>query len=1252
MTLVEKDIMDPAAGATQRKVDRPQISKPRNEHSHHRSNSRHYQEQKTVGEYSLHHLFNKFLPQADFKIRQCILEQGPRHDISIEFICGPGADPDFDNLIYAMAHITRRKPKPLVDTIMYWRQQRARGSNEPFYDMSSPSSHQTVSRRIAVDDIKLPTADHNQEGMSYEDSAYNSEYRVFVAIYLTCRVLIQVFNQAEASALSSSMQQKLESIIFERLQSLDPGMFIEQSFKRAIWEIYARLLGVMSSRVPSSVSTLFINDLTISQKELSTMSRTAPLRDVEVRLEMLIRAVRYVHVKTSPESAWRESCNFLFAFGDLLVNSHGAPLKYAYCNAFVDLLLPVASNWSSSLNTSKYREFHAIILPRITSIVAKPRHWSEALPFYSVLLCASPDDQFSNTWPLTLNGLQTKLKDRSTRAVALQAITRMVWTFLERVREVGTAIRRLEEIMKTVFPSSKKTSFSIDTVACEPLIELIRIIGYHNQEYCFSKIIFPLLNSDLFASGKDIKVEQLDPERMVVGIRAFLLIMTDLENGDSGKPPFPRFGSGGANSETAQTTTGVSGASAANLIGASVNLKPFASSRFGSSVRDYYTRFCEILGKITIVCDNAFGGQAVLDEKFGAVFTPKTPLVDTFTFARRADDHQGPTEQRLGFYELLHVAVQALPRSLSAHVQLKPLINLLCTCTAHVQSNIAVSSIQSLKSIARQSYAQNVTIGFARFIFNFDARYSTMSEEGLLGPDHIENTLSLYVDLLLIWIEEIKQKMRGAGVGPYNEATTGSRSRQLDLASVSNHVDEVESHGLFFLCSQSRRVRAFAVRVLKIVTEFDTALGRQSREQRIPRIIHIMEGDSQDVMDVNDESLSVAERSRLQKGRHKSSSQPTLIELSSSDVSYDSTLWFKVFPNIIRLSFERCIAVVMLGREIVCARLMQMQETITFLDSGMPPLPLSDANGVRTPHRIHSMSPQVLIEQWKLYLIMACTTVTNTGGQTQSQLDKSQHARKISKPAPPWQDKISSARALFAYVIPLLSASSSAIREAIVVALSSINTNLFRVLLESLQYAVTSCKDETKKKVGPHHRSGSNPRKSASTDRMRAEVAQIYRLTARFLQDPTILQDDWIITNLSTYARELMIFLGDSEVQNDWDSQKLRRQFCGLLEELANGLNRITDPFRYMSFESRRSAFALMEEWCGYFPIPKKPNQKDHPTPSIANQRFPDAREKHITASIEHEKRDLSVAALSAMAALCVSSHFPSHRFLTNHLLL
>ncbi len=39
----------------------------------------------------------------------------------VEEICGPRVDPQFDQLISALGHIARQKPKRLIDTLMLWR---------------------------------------------------------------------------------------------------------------------------------------------------------------------------------------------------------------------------------------------------------------------------------------------------------------------------------------------------------------------------------------------------------------------------------------------------------------------------------------------------------------------------------------------------------------------------------------------------------------------------------------------------------------------------------------------------------------------------------------------------------------------------------------------------------------------------------------------------------------------------------------------------------------------------------------------------------------------------------------------------------------------------------------------------------------------------------------------------------------------------------------------------------------------------
>jgi len=1070
-------------------------------------------------------------------------------------------------------------------------------------------------------------------------SVYQAEQRSSVSIYLLCRVLIEVYNKSDVAALNPELAKKVEEIIFSQLRAMEPEKdFHPYPFRYSTWKIYGQLLGVMSSSNFSSVSQRFLNELAFYQQDLSVKGGATAL--IDAKAELLILAMRHIHVRAQPDGLYKESCDFLYTVGEFFADSHGIQIKHAYCQILEDLVMPISARWSPVVNTQKWKDFLNMVNSRVSQMVVKPKHWREAFRLSIVILCASPTEYFASQWHSVATSQQAKLKDRAhSRETALQAICRLVWTYLYRVNEPSSSvIRKLEDVMKVILPSGKKSYLSNDPSFSEPIIETIRIIGSSYREFCFRNIIFPLVNSELFMSGKDTKVEQLEPEKMVIAIKAFLKIMADLESAEPGLPPFPRFSGGGLAMDprtvpgALHTSQPAGGPRSAFEFDHDFLSRPVNQSKLDITAKDFYTRFCEILGKITLICDNAFGGQAVLDEKFGGL-TPKTPLTETFTFGRR-DEHLGSAEHRQGFYELFLTAVQALPRCLTPHIPLKSLINLLCTGTAHVQTNIAASSAISLKSIARQGLAQPVTIGFARFIFSFDARYSTMSDEGLLGPGHIESTLRLYVELLQIWIEEIKRKSKEVASEKFEEGSTGNRSLQLDLTSIEVLVEEVEAHGVFFLCSQAKVVRAYAIKVLKIVTEFDTALGRAN-----PRIIQILEGDSQRIMDINDEQLTVAEKSRLQKGKRKSAASNTLIELCGSDVPHESTLWLKLFPNIIRLSYELCNTAVTLGREIVCTRLLQMQDSVIRLASDARGMPIAgtDHGTARTLNRLGTQSPEVIVEQWKLYLVMACTTMTIPGAQTQSQLDKTQHSRKISRGVQQGQDKISSARQLFANIIPLLAAAQTSLRDAIVIALGSININLYRTLLESLQYAVTTCKEEAKQRIGiQHQRTGSNPRRNPSTDRLRTEVTQVYRLTARFLHEPAVLQDDWILNNLCTYTKDLMIFLNDANIQNDWECQKLRRQYCGLMEELFDSLNRTSEPSKYISFDSRRSAFALMEDWGGYSANQAQMDQREHIW-QHALEQHQDIGEK-VAVTIEIEKKNLKTAALSAMAALCVSA--------------
>ncbi|KAK5136574.1 hypothetical protein LTR08_002588 [Meristemomyces frigidus] len=1233
---------------TQRRPERMHSGRVKRSHEHNRSHSRPLgaqQELKTVGEYALHHLFTSFIAEADERIEHCMPRSGelePR----IEIICGPGADPAFDQLISSLGHINRHRPKSLIDSVIHWRKKKADVANQLYSELQQMREAIQTTARPHTNGSAVSSPNSPPAGQSIAMKEHNfamADRRSTVSIYILCRVLIEIIGQTTLKALNDldgnvNTAGKLEDVIYGQLSSADPELLEKQAVIRANWVIRGQLLGVMSGVRFEEVAERFVKDLEKTQKKLSIKGADPRLA---AKTALLVRSMRWLKVRSYPEEAWDQSCDVLQILATFFAEVHGRVMKYAYVQLFEQLLLPVAATATSELNVPKWKDVVNIVQPKLSQMLSKADHWLYVYPLQAVLLCVSPAEQFAAQWLQLITSVQPKARDRAGRSHALKAVCRLVWRYLYRSSEPQNVVtRKLDEIVKLVFQGGKRVLISTDPAIADPLIQLIRLIGYKHQDFCFRNIIFPLMNSELFSGPeRDLKIENLDPEKTVIAIRAFLAIMADLERGEA--PPFPvRFECDALldlASRSPITHRRTKSQGFAVSAGRTERLsRPVMTSSLNDVTKEYYVRFCKILGQLTIICDNTFGGQAVLDEKF-ASHTPKTPMAEAFTFNRR-DELMNPTDLRQHYYDLLHVAVEALPRCLSPHLPITPLVNLLCTGTAHVQSHIANSSAQSLKSIARQSHAQQVTIGFARFIFNFDDRYATVSDGSLLGPGHIENTLKLYVELLQIWIDDIQQRTKKAKAEPTETEDQTVRSLPLDLSAVFAHVDEVESHGLFFLCSPSRAVRAVAVNVLRLITKFDTALGKPCT-----RIVSILDGGSQQVIDVNDERLSLAERSRLQKGLRRSNVNSTLVELCSSDVAHDTNLWFKVFPNLIQLSSEICLHAVALTRELVCQRLSHSYRTINALTEGHKQTSYGAIEQAflsgKPSARLTSSAPEVIIEQWKIHLIFACTTLTNIGSGSANHLpissQSSQHTRKSSKSSSTSQEKIASANELFSRVVPFLAVSNATVRSAASAGLGATNATLFQTLLECLQPYVTACNNEAKERLASHQRSASSPRRVRRTDYLRTEITQLLSLTCHLLHNPAVSGDDYVLTYMVDYAKHLRLFLSDTEIQNDLEFQKIRTHFCTLVETLYDCTRNLKDSSRWMSFQSRQAAFALMENWCGFSPNESQLQKHEKDLRRSLLDREQDLRNKNIiNSAIEKEKNELQTAALSAMAAL------------------
>ncbi|KAK5709327.1 Cell morphogenesis protein PAG1 [Elasticomyces elasticus] len=1234
-------------GSQTRRPERMHSGRVKRSHEHSRSQSRPQvqQELKTVGEYALHHLITSFIAEADDRIERCIPRPGtvePR----VETICGPGADASFDQLISSLGHINRHKPKSLIDSVIHWRKKKADVANQMFSELQQMREANMTTQRASPNGTLYPTA-FSSDLAEKDQEVVTADRRSTVSIYILCRVLIEIIGQTTLQALNGpdgtlNTADRLEDVIYGQLQSADPDLLATSPVIHANWEIRGQLLGVMSGVRFEEVADRYVKDLVKAQQKLSVKG----LADSKLatRTALLVKSMRWLKVRPAPEDAWTHACETMRLLAKFFAEVHGRVMKHAYAELFEHLMLPIAATATSELDVARWKEVVSIIQPKLTQMLSKADHWPYVYPLQAVLLCVSPAEQFVSHWLPLITSVQPKARDRAGRSHTLKAVCRLVWRYLYRLSDSPSGVaRKLDEVVRLVFQGGKRVLISTDPVIADPLIQLIRIIGFKYQDICFRTIVFPLMNAELFrGSDRDLRIESLDPEKTVIAIRAFLAIMSDLEKGEP--PPFPtRFECDALTDPASRspiTHRRTRSQGFAVSAGRTERLsRPVMTTKLSEVTKEYYIKFCKILGQLTIICDNTFGGQAVLDEKF-ASHTPKTPMAEAFTFTRR-DDMSNPTDARQHYYDMLHVAVEALPRCLSPHLPINQLVNLLCTGTAHVQSHIANSSAQSLKSIARQSHAQQVTIGFARFIFTFDDRYSTVSDGSLLGPGHIESTLKLYVELLQIWIDDIQQRTRKAKAQPSDEDDPSFRRLPLDLSGMLAHVDEVESHGLFFLCSPSRVVRAVAVNVLRLITKFDTALGKPST-----RIISILEGSTQQVIDVNDERLSLAERSRLQKGLRKSNMNSTLVDLCSSEVAHDTNLWFKLFPNLVRLSSEICLHAVALTRELVCLRLSHSHRTISAIADGPKPAPYTAleqafAQGRPPPSRLATSAPEVIIEQWKIHLIFACTTLTNIGGtSTGANLlpvssQSSQHTRKSSKSSSTSQDKIASANELFPKVVPFLAVSNASVRSAAAAGLGATNATLLQTLLGCLQPYVAMCSTEAKERLNAHQRSVSGPRRDPRTDHLRTEITHLLSLTCHLLQEPTVNNDDFVVSYMVDYARHLRLFLSDTEIQGELGFQKLRTHFCTLMETLYECTRKLKDSSRWMSFQSRQATFALMEDWCGFSPHEQQlRRQEDHLRRSLLDREYDHRSRGIINSALEKEKNELQTAALSAMAAL------------------
>ncbi|CAG8444465.1 573_t:CDS:10 [Acaulospora morrowiae] len=1224
-------------------------------------------EVKTPADYALNILYRQFYKQAD---RKLVLIMGFSTDTEPDFAVqiGPGVDPSFDKLINSLGYIARHKPRAVIDLVLSWRKEKQESKFEsleaPFHKRHSSDTALMRSTNKELDDIR-------------------KERKKQVTLYIVSRALVEIVKQLQPDTLRDDVGKQMEDLVFKMMFELRPEDVNRSRHVTAVYELYSELIGGLSKTRFMSVSDRFIAKL-----EGFTKLPPGALKEQDTKIELLIKGMYHLHLKIYPIEALEETADFLQSLANFLRLAHGVRIKHAYADLFVRLLMPIAGVAVAEVNFPAWVKAVEILYPKAWKMTFKQRNWNVAYPLATTLLCVSQREFFLARWTECLYACTQRFKDKSLRQMGMGCVIRLVWTFLYRCSEgTNTTYKKLDDIIKTIFPPNRKSVIS--DVHVDLFVELVQFIGIRHHDYCMKNLIFMLMNSDNIANVTSASLDYIAPERMRIGIRSFMLLLTSMQASDL-RPAFP---------------------SDPDLISIKSNLGIRISSDVlsdeifnQSGLKENVEKFCDLAYKIISILDPHFGHLTVLEEKFLTNKSSYTPsslasgavggLSDTMIYYNYNTMFVSYSKDKQPYFNLMREYVESLPRLLPNKPSRTRIVEILCRYTVHVDQDLARSAAIALIRIALQCGAETVIMSFSHFVHRIEDKYSDI----LIGVGTGRETkctgiLKLYYDLLQQWLHQLRSKKRGDASEQPSTINTqtpnpAKTTNEVEDPSIWTIIEVTEANGLLFLCSQTCIIRKYAILILHLVAEleheFNERKGKNNSaglsrgtassvdgkvsESPIPdegspvpekdemdescspdtpanilcysasgtdsnvtytRIIHVLDRGGElikfDTNLVN--SLSVYEHVRLQKLLQQGK-KDILLRLVESENPADTVIWSRCFPEFMKICFSYFPVTVALCRNNVCIRIVHMQAAINTASEALSRAPTATLSMPKFHYpKVSVSATDELIEQWRSYLIVACSTITMADELAER---ISTHNRKRSHPPPP--ERITTARDLFRIVLPLLSSDHNIISESVVTALGSINENVYKGLIEDMQPYFRSVAEETKIKVSKQPYTNIHKR-TKKYEKLRIELAHVYQLTSRFLvrehRDPTI--SGWI----RAFIIETFNFLRDPEVSVDWDYVRLRQYFCGVVEKFYDGLCLMHEESEVIP-DWRACVFQLIEEWCGHGKRGMHHRAKDVGLISIMIDHYKDSEERRpMTTQMENERKSLEFAALNAMASLC-----------------
>ncbi|QLL31427.1 hypothetical protein HG536_0B02900 [Torulaspora globosa] len=1184
---------------------------------------------KSPSEYALHVLFTKFVRHAESKLNLC-LQHPLISEPPIVDILGEGVDPVFDKIIESLGHIAKRKPKPVIDAMMFWRktkseiarvatelvekllreyeneQTRTNPRNNHMVQTAVPMAHSkslsngsrfthkrnsssksSAGSRSGIEGSRFRELESQIE--SAKATALKADRKSLISIYILCRVLIEIVKQSSGEG-DEDLSDKLEEIVFTQLKTTDPLSISSSIIKSSNWNSFAELLGWMSEKKFLSVSDRFVADL----EKIPTYIN----RNLEPAVHLLILGMRYLRLKNYPLERFEETADFIKSIAKFFSRAENISVSLAYAEVISQLLLPLAGTLTAEVNHPIWVEAMTTLLAAGSKLLSDSKYWASGFKLTISVLCASPSELFSLNWISLIekNAKKSRNKQLAARVLFAVGLSRLVWVYLYRCPEtLNNTTRTLHKVIGLYVNSKRKENWiTTDLELINPLSDVLVTIGHAYPNFVVEHAMIPLVRQSFNGSNLD----GINYEKLILAINTYRgLLMTNK------KPEFPendsRFYELGLND---------------------------ISIKKSEALLLNHEEICSHFYKLFLILDSKIGCEVWSPENQHNR-EPPTPF-EKFSFSFTHDNNTN--NNRNLNVALFATLIETIPSCLciSAQMPFKSAIEVLSRNAVHADLLIATSCENALKALASKRNPYTVITWFAKYSFDFDEKTQSSYNMSYLSSSEYRKLLMLYVELLECWLEEFQSgsedvKRREAtqdavNLGPdLPDTAEPSEMEMLELKNTATVIEEVEGNGLFFLCSQDPAIRKLSIQILRITSRFDRATigkatkmsnGHSRSSSRFAadsgtRLVDLLnDSDYNSLVDPKKVFLSDVEKSRISKLTSKYK-KGMLIKLAESEYGVDAALWQRVFPKLLSVIFESCPVTMALCRSIVCIRLVQVHEII-----------LQIANKV--DGRVSDVSPEAVTNQWKLYLIVACTSLTSTNDQKLHIPTASpQHGRKKSQQIFTVQhQKIKSATSIFKMVLPLLNAKCGIVRDAIIAGLSSMNVNIYRAYIENVDKFLTSWKI------------------SSTTNKIRVEMFHVLTILSRFLHNPTVLEDEWALSKISAFLKHVKRFLEEETIQSSYTYQPLRSFFAEFLKNYCIATKAKGVFKKSLPFAARASCFNYLKEWCGYGEYAYVAEERY----ATMIRNVSNSRDRTtITAGIEFQKSRLEKVALECMVVLC-----------------